>query len=91
MIDFDELRERAATVRSFIQTSSDQVNALKSVVSAFDVVLGIFPSPSEGIGLHVIKGDLSRLTDPHAMDDYSHTAIAFQNREQAVALRALVA
>ena len=90
MIDFDRLQELAADVRSFIQGSSDKANALKSIVAAFDVVLGIYPSGT-GAELHVIKGQdlLSKMTENGP--DYSHTAIALQNREQAVALQALVA
>jgi hypothetical protein len=90
VIDFDRLQELAADVRSFIQGSSDKANALKSIVTAFDVVLGIYPSGT-GAELHVIKGQelLSQMT-PNG-PDYSHTAIAVQTREQAIALQALVA
>jgi hypothetical protein len=94
VIDFEELRSLADHIRHFIHTSQDQALALRVVVSEHDVVLGIFPSVSEGMGLHVIKGEelLRQIANTTATHDYTHTAIAVQNREQAVALqRALAA
>lgn len=92
MENFDELRDLAADVRAFIQSSKDPATALRDVVAAYDVVLGIFPS-EEGMGLHVVKGSslLDRLATLQSNALYSHTAIALPNRERAVELEALVA
>jgi hypothetical protein len=89
--EFEELRQLAAETRNFISSSHDEVWALKAVVQAHDVVLGIFPGP-EGMGLHVIKGDsiLQQIADNSAHIDYSHTAIALHTREQAVTLQRLL-
>ena len=93
MIDFEELRDLADQIRHFIRTSGDQAMALRVVVSEYDVVLGIFPSASEGMGLHVIKGEnlLRQIANTNTVGDYTHTAIAVQNREQAVALQQALA
>lgn len=93
MIDFDELRGLADDVRSFIQMSEDKALALRAVIAGHDVVLGIFPSPEEGVGMHVIKGDelLRQIANSNVAGDYTHTAIAVYNLEQAVTLKALVA
>lgn len=93
MIDFDELRGLADDVRSFIRTSEDQALALRAVIAGHDVVLGIYPSPDQGVGLHVIKGDelLRQIANSNEAGDYTHTAIAVQTLEQAVTLKALVA
>jgi hypothetical protein len=90
--NFDELRDLAADVRAFIDSSKDPAGALRDVVAAYDVVLGIFPS-GEGMGLHVVKGSsvLDRLATIQSKALYTHTAIAVQNREQAVELQTLVA
>ena len=92
MENFDELRELAADVRAFIESSEDPAAALRNVVAAYDVVLGIFPADS-GVGLHVVKGGdfLDRLATLQSNTLYTHTAIAVHNREQAVKLQALVA
>ena len=92
MDNFDELRDLAADVRAFIEHSKDPAGALRDVVAAYGVVLGIFPS-GEGMGLHVVKGSsvLDRLATLQSNALYTHTAIAVQNREQAVELQALVA
>ena len=92
MDNFDELRDLAADVRTFIENSQDPAAALRDVVAAYDVVLGIFPV-EEGMGLHVVKGSnfLDRLATLQSNALYSHTAIAVHNREQAVKLQALVA
>jgi hypothetical protein len=89
MIDFEELRGLADQTRSFIQMSHDKARALRVVVTEHDVVLGIFPSTAEGIGLHVIKGQeiLRQIASSDSVGDYTHTAIAVHNREQAVALQ----
>jgi hypothetical protein len=89
--EFEELRELAAETRNFINSSGDEAWALRAVVHAHDVVLGIFPS-REGLGLHVIKGDaiLRQIADSGTQIDYSHTAIALQTREQAVTLQRLL-
>ena len=93
MIDFDELRDLADEIRHFIQMSDDKAGALRIVVSAHDVVVGIYPSDSEGMGLHVIKGDevLRHIANTNEMGDYTHTAIAVHNREQAIALQEALA
>ncbi|MCP4618301.1 MAG: hypothetical protein GY844_17930 [Bradyrhizobium sp.] len=93
MIDFDELRGLADDVRTFIQMSEDKALALRAVIAGHDVVLGIFPSQEEGIGMHVIKGDalLRQIANSNEVGDYTHTAIAVHTREQAVTLKALVA
>ena len=72
MIDFDELRGLAADVRTFIQMSEDKALALRAVIAGHDVVLGIFPSHEEGIGLHVIKGDelLRQIANSNEAGDY---------------------
>jgi hypothetical protein len=89
--EFEELRQLAAQTRDFIRSSHDEVLALRAVVQAYDVVLGIFPGP-EGVGLHVIKGDaiLQQIADNSDHIDYSHTAIALYTREQAVTLQRLL-
>ena len=93
MIDFDKLRGLADDVRTFIQMSEDKALALRAVVAGHDVVLGIFPSSDQGIGLHVIKGNelLHQIANSNEAGDYTHTAIAVQNLEQAVTLQELVA
>ena len=93
VIDFDKLRGLADEVRTFIQMSEDKALALRAVVAGHDVVLGIFPSSDQGIGLHVIKGNelLHQIANSNEVGDYTHTAIAVQNLEQAVTLQALVA
>ena len=93
VIDFDELRGLADEVRTFIQMSEDKALALRAVIAGHDVVLGIFPSIDQGVGLHVIKGDelLRHIANSNEVGDYTHTAIAVQNLEQAVTLKAMVA
>jgi hypothetical protein len=92
MIDLDQLRELAADVRIFIEASEDKRFALRSVVAAYDVVLGIFPSAA-GMELYIIKGNeiLNQIMQPQSAEDYTHTAIALQSREQAVALQLALA
>jgi hypothetical protein len=89
--EFEELRQLAAQTRHFIGSSQDKVLALKAVFHAHDVVLGIYPA-SEGLGLHVIKGDaiLKEIADSGVQLAYSHTAIALYTREQAVTLQQLL-
>ena len=93
MIDFEELRGLADETRSFIQKYEDKALALRAVIAGHDVVLGIYPSREEGFGLHVIKGDelLRQIANSNEVGDYTHTAIAVHNLEQAVTLKALVA
>jgi hypothetical protein len=93
MIDFDELRGLADEIRTFIQMSDDKAQALRAVIAGHDVVLGIYPSVDQGVGLHVIKGDelLRQIANSNEVGDYTHTAIAVQNIEQAMTLKALVA
>jgi hypothetical protein len=93
VIDFEELRGLADEVRTFIQMSEDKALALRAVIAGHDVVLGIFPSNEQDVGLHVIKGNelLRQIANTNETGDYTHTAIAVQTREQAVTLQALVA
>ena len=92
MIDFDELRDLADEARAYIQMSDDKAFALRAIVISHDVVLGIYPS-AEGMGLHVIKGDelLRQIANSNEVGEYTHAAIAVQDREQAETLQALVA
>ena len=55
MDNFDELRDLAADVRAFIEHSKDPAGALRDVVAAYDVVLGIFPS-GEGMPSITVNG-----------------------------------
>lgn len=87
MIDYEMLLQIAATTRSYIQTSDNQAQALRDIITSHDVVFGIFPG-KDGWDLHVVKGrellkDLS--------GDLHHTVLPFQTREQAARLEALVA
>jgi len=79
-------------VRSTGPQPHDKARALRVVVTEHDVVLGIFPS-AEGVGLHVIKGEelLRQIASSNSAGDYTHTAIAVHNREQAVALQQALA
>ena len=92
MIDFDELRDLADETRAYIQMSDDKAFALRAIVISHDVVLGIYPC-AEGMGLHVIKGDelLRQIANSNEVCEYTHAAIAVQDREQAETLQALVA
>ena len=92
MIDLDELRDLADETRAYIQMSDDKAFALRAIVISHDVVLGIYPSV-EGMGLHVIKGDelLRQIANSNEDGEYTHAAIAVQDREQAEMLQALVA
>ena len=49
MFDFHELREIAADVRIL-----DKASALRNVIAAYDIVLGIFPS-GDGIGIYAVR------------------------------------
>jgi hypothetical protein len=93
MIDFEELRGLADETRHFIQMAEDKARALRVVVIEHDVVLGIFPCAVEGMGLHVIKGHevLHRIANSSETADYTHTAIAVHDRDQAVALQQILA
>jgi hypothetical protein len=92
VIDFERLLEVAIVTRSFIQTSENQAQALRDLVTANDVVFGIFPADKDGLGLHVIKGSdvLRDIAGQITSNRYNHTVIPFQNREQAARLEALV-
>ena len=92
MIDFDELRGLAAEIRQFIQMSDDKAGALRVVVTAHDVVLGIYPSEG-GMEMHVIKGEevLRHIANTNAVGNFTHTAIALHNREQAEFLQLALA
>ncbi len=93
MIDFDEVRGLADETRAYIQMSDDKALALRAVIAGHDVVLGIYPSDEEGVGLHVIKGDelLRRIANSNEAGDFTHTAVAVHTLEQAMTLKALVA
>ncbi|MGY8668582.1 hypothetical protein Q3C01_40300 [Bradyrhizobium sp. UFLA05-109] len=89
MTNFEELRELANQTRSFIQLSHDKARALRVVIAKHDVVLVIFPSDDKGIGFHVIKGGelLRQIANTKWTGNYTHTAIAVHNREQAIVLQ----
>ena len=93
MIDFDQLRGLADETRAYLQMSEDKAFALRAVIAGHDVVLGIYPSEQEGVGLHVIKGDelLRRIANSNEAGDFTHTAVAVHPLEQAMTLKALVA
>jgi hypothetical protein len=90
VLDFNELRELAADVRVFVDIAEDKAEALRAVITAYDVVLAIFPS-GEGMGLHVIKGGeiLDRISKSRTHASYSHTAIAVPDLEHAEVLKHL--
>jgi hypothetical protein len=90
VLDFNELRELAADVRVFVDIAEDKAEALRAVITAYDVVLAIFPS-GEGMGLHVIKGGeiLDRIANSRTNTSYSHTAIAVPDLEHAEVLKLL--
>ncbi len=90
MLDFNELRVLAADVRVFVEIAEDKAEALRAVITAYDVVLAIFPS-GEGMGLHVIKGGeiLDRISKSRTHASYSHTAIAVPDLEHAEVLKHL--
>jgi hypothetical protein len=69
--------------------SHDKARALRVVIAKHDVVLGIFPWDGERIGLHVIKGEelLGQIANTKWTGDYTRTAIAVHNREQAIVLQ----
>ncbi|MCS3725918.1 hypothetical protein [Bradyrhizobium betae] len=92
MLDFHELRELAADVRVFVDVAEDKAAALRAVITAYDVVLAIFPS-EEGMGLHVIKGGeiLDKIATSRTQTIYSHTAIAVPDLQHAQALKILTA
>ena len=89
MTNFQELRELANQTRSFIQVSGDKARALRVVIANHDVILAIFPSNGKGIDFHVIKGEelLRQIANTNWTGNYTHTAIAVHNREQAIVLQ----
>ena len=92
MLDLHELREVAADVRMFIDLAEDKAAALRSIIAAYDVVLGIYPSGDE-IGLHVVKGRqiLDEIAKSQSNATYTHTAIAVPDLRHAESLRQLTA
>ena len=88
MVDYERLLQIAAATRSFIQTSDNQAQALRDIITSHDIVFGIFPAEKDGWALHVVKGR-ELLNDQSA--EYHHTVLPFQTREQAARLEALVA
>ena len=92
MLDLDELREVAADVRMFIDLAEDKAAALRAIIAAYDVVLGIYPSGDE-IGLHVVKGRqiLDEIAKSQSNATYTHTAIAVPDLRHAESLRQLTA
>jgi hypothetical protein len=92
VLDLDELREVAADVRMFIDLAEDKAAALRSIIAAYDVVLGIYPSGDE-IGLHVVKGRqiLDTIAKSQSSTTYTHTAIAVPDLHHAECLRQLTA
>jgi hypothetical protein len=92
VLDLDELRELAADVRVFIDLADDKAAALRGIIAAYDVVLGIYPSGDE-IGLHVVKGRhiLDQIAKSQTAAMYTHTAIAVPDVHHAESLRQLTA
>jgi len=92
VLDLDELREVAADVRMFIDLAEDKAAALRAIIAAYDVVLGIYPSGDE-IGLHVVKGRqiLDEIAKSQSNATYTHTAIAVPDLRHAESLRQLTA
>jgi hypothetical protein len=92
VLDLDELRELAADVRVYIDLAEDKAAALRDIVGAYDVVLGIYPSGDE-IGLYVVKGRqiLDRIAKSPSDAMYTHTAIAVPDLHHAESLRQLTA
>jgi hypothetical protein len=90
VLDFEELRELAAAVRTFIDLADDKAAALRDVIAAYDVVLAIYPSGDE-IGLYVIKGRqvLDDIVKLQTNAFYSHTAIAVPDLHHAETLKHL--
>ena len=90
MLDFHELRELAADVRLFVSLAEDQAAALRDVISAYDVVVGIYPS-GDDMGLYVVKGRqiLDQIARSNTSATYSHTAIAVPDVHCAEMLRQL--
>lgn len=90
VLDFEELRELAADVRVFIGLAEDQAAALRDVISAYDVVVGIYPS-GDDMGLYVVKGRhiLDQIAQSKTNAVYSHTAIAVPDLRCAEKLRQL--
>jgi hypothetical protein len=90
VLDFEELRELAADVRIFIGLAEDQAAALRDVISAYDVVVGIYPS-GDDMGLYVVKGRdiLDKIAQSKTNAMYSHTAIAVPDMHCAEKLRQL--
>jgi hypothetical protein len=92
VLDFEELRELAADVRVFIDLAEDKAAALRDIIDAYDVVLGIFPSGDE-MGLYVIKGRqiIESIAKSNSSAAYAHTAIAVPDQQHAEILRQLTA
>ena len=92
MLDLDELRELAADVRVYIDLAEDKAAALRDIVGAYDVVLGIYPTGDE-IGLYVVKGRqiLDMIAKSQTAGTYTHTAIAVPDLHHAESLRQLTA
>jgi hypothetical protein len=90
VLDFEELRELAADVRVFVDLAEDKAAALRGVIAAYDVVVGIFPSKDD-MGLYVVKGRdiLDQIAKSRTNTIYTHTAIAVADVQQAKALRHL--
>lgn len=90
MLDFEELRELAADVRLFVSLAEDQAAALRDVISAYDVVVGIYPS-GDDMGLYIVKGRhiLDQIATSKTDAMYCHTAIAVPDIHCAEMLRQL--
>ena len=90
MFDFHELREIAADVRIYVDAAEDKAAALRNVIAAYDIVLGIFPS-TDGIGIYPVKG--RQILDDIAKNKtsalFTHTAIAVPDLAHAEMLQQL--
>lgn len=92
MFDFHELREIAADVRIFVDAAEDKASALRDVIAAYDIVLGIFPT-TDGIGIYAVKGRhiLEDIAKNKTSALYTHTAIAVPDLQHAEMLQKLTA
>jgi hypothetical protein len=90
MFDFHELREIAADVRIYVDAAEDKASALRDVIAAHDIVLGIFPS-GDGIGIYAVKGKhiLEKIANSKTTAHHTHTAIAVPDLAHAEILQQL--
>lgn len=92
MFDFEELRDLAADVRTFVGSSEDEGRALRDVIAAYDVVIGIFPLVGDDMGVHIVKGQeiLDKIRVSGVSSHHTLTAIQVPNFRQAEQLCHLI-